>query len=146
METTRLCPQCQQPLAADAPSGLCPQCLLKAAAGPPPRASGVGLADDFIDIGDPAEVARKLPQFEILEMLGRGGMGVVYKARQRNLDRIVALKILPPGDATSSDFVARFTPARRAPSPSSTIRTSLMSTTSAKRAASTTSSWSMWTA
>jgi serine/threonine protein kinase len=114
METIRLCPQCQQPLAADAPSDLCPQCLLKAAVGPPPSASGVGLAADFIDIGDPAEVARKLPQFEILEMLGRGGMGVVYKARQRNLDRIVALKILPPGDATSPDFVARFTREARA--------------------------------
>jgi predicted Ser/Thr protein kinase len=72
------------------------------------------LAGDIIDIGDPAEVAKKLPQFAILEMLGRGGMGVVYKARQRNLDRIVALKILPPVDALSPDFVARFTREARA--------------------------------
>jgi predicted Ser/Thr protein kinase len=114
METTRLCPQCQQPLSADAPDGLCPQCLMKAASGPPPSASGDGLLGDIIDIGDPAEVGRKLPQFEILEMLGRGGMGVVYKARQRNLDREVALKILPPLDAQSPDFVARFSREARA--------------------------------
>jgi serine/threonine protein kinase len=114
MITTRFCPQCQQPLSADAPAGLCPQCLMKAAAGPPPSAAGDGLAADLIDIANPAEVAKKLPQFEILELLGRGGMGVVYKARQLNLDRIVALKILPPLDAQSPDFVARFTREARA--------------------------------
>jgi serine/threonine protein kinase len=114
MDTTRLCPQCQQPLAADAPDGLCPQCLMQAASGPAPSASGVGLPADIIDIGDPAEVAKKLPQFEILELLGRGGMGVVYKARQLQLDRLVALKILPPVDALSPDFIARFTREARA--------------------------------
>ena len=87
---------------------------MKAASGPLPTTAGVGLPDDIIDIGDPAEVAKKLPQFEILEMLGRGGMGVVYKARQVQLDRLVALKILPPVDALSPDFVARFTREARA--------------------------------
>jgi serine/threonine protein kinase len=114
METSRFCPQCRQPLASDAPEGLCPQCLLNAAAGPLPSGAGVGLPDDLIDIADPAEVAKKLPQFEILALLGRGGMGVVYKARQVQLDRIVALKILPPVDALSPDFVARFTREARA--------------------------------
>ena len=114
METNRTCPQCQQPLSADAPDGLCPQCLMAAASGPPPSAAGDGLPGDIIDIGDPAEVAKKLPQFEIIELLGRGGMGVVYKARQLQLDRIVAVKILPPVDALSPDFVARFTREARA--------------------------------
>ncbi len=114
MTTPRICPQCQQPLAADAPDGLCPRCLFQAAAGSAPSAAGDGLPGDIIDIADSAEVAKKLPQFEILEMLGRGGMGVVYKARQRQLDRVIALKILPPIDAFSSDFVARFTREARA--------------------------------
>ncbi|EDY17565.1 serine/threonine protein kinase [Chthoniobacter flavus Ellin428] len=114
METSRFCPQCRQPLAPDAPEGLCPQCLLKAAAGPPPSGAGDGLPDDLTDIAAPAEVAKKLPQFEILELLGRGGMGVVYKARQIQLDRIVALKILPPVDALSPNFIARFTREARA--------------------------------
>lgn len=107
MNPTHLCPKCQNPLPANAPEGLCPQCLLMAAAGSQP-------GGDIIDIGDPAEVAKKLPQFEILELLGRGGMGVVYKARQLQLDRLVALKILPPLDALSADFVARFTREARA--------------------------------
>jgi serine/threonine protein kinase len=114
METSRFCPQCQQPLAPDSPEGLCPQCLLHAAAGPPPSGAGDGLPGDLTDIAAPSEVAQKLPQFEILELLGRGGMGVVYKARQVQLDRIVALKILPPVDALSPDFVARFTREARA--------------------------------
>ena len=68
-----------------------------------------GLPSDIIDIADRAGVAKRLPQFEMHELIGRGGMGVVYRARQQQLDRVVALKILPQVDALSPDFVARFT-------------------------------------
>ncbi|MEQ1859772.1 MAG: bifunctional serine/threonine-protein kinase/formylglycine-generating enzyme family protein [Chthoniobacteraceae bacterium] len=49
------------------------------------------------------ELQRALPQYEISEMIGRGGMGAVYKGVQRSLDRFVAIKILPPGIADDHD-------------------------------------------
>src|SRR5688572_28090392 len=62
----------------------------------------------------PQELALGFPQLEILELIGRGGMGAVYKARQRALDRIVALKVLPPGVKRDPSFEERFTREARA--------------------------------
>lgn len=51
---------------------------------------------------------KNIGNFEIIEKLGQGAMGAVYKARQKALDRIVALKILPPDIAADEQFIERF--------------------------------------
>jgi serine/threonine protein kinase len=63
---------------------------------------------------DLADLHRRFPQLEIIELLGKGGMGAVYKARQRGLDRVVALKILPLEIGNDPAFAERFTREARA--------------------------------
>jgi predicted Ser/Thr protein kinase len=105
MDTIKVCVGCGTKLAADAPQGLCPQCLLKA--GLETNVSQTAGMGHFVP-PTPAELAQHFPQLEIVEVLGQGGMGVVYKARQPGLDRFVALKILSLDAGKDPSFAQRF--------------------------------------
>src|SRR5213593_3705372 len=100
------CPKCGGPIPAEAPEGLCPKCLLMEVSIP----TEAGKSSSVKSI-PPAreELAAAFPQLEILELIGQGGMGYVFKARQPKIDRLVALKILPQSLAADPAFAERFT-------------------------------------
>lgn len=105
------CPGCGNPLPKEILKGLCPVCLLNAGGQTedPPTRAGRRFEPPSV------EHLRKLfPQLDVQQLLGAGGMGAVYKARQPALDRVVALKILPPGGADGVDFAERFNREARA--------------------------------
>lgn len=107
---SRTCPRCRSALPADAPEGLCPACLLAGGleeAALPPTSSGHGTPAGAPAI-DAAQLSAAFPHLEILELLGQGGMGTVLKVRQKNLDRLAALKVIPPQAALDPSFAERF--------------------------------------
>jgi serine/threonine protein kinase len=92
------CETCGNAIAADAPSDLCPICLLRTA----------------IEHGSSQALAPLLPKlryfgdYELVEEIARGGMGVVYRAKQVSLDRTVALKMMRPGLLSTPSEIQQF--------------------------------------
>src|SRR5436189_2063073 len=124
LRVIRICRKCGAKIFADAPEGLCPRCVLKIALQMPPEGSVDGVAGpggmDKPSRGDAtaepdgkkatraAELLGELGDYELLEEIGRGGQGVVFRARQKRLNRTVALKVISLGQWASKAHIKRF--------------------------------------
>lgn len=106
MDPTLHCPDCGRPLDANAPGGLCLHCLGRLGIDGPERPA----VDDLLILPEPAGpgTIRYFGDYELIEKLGRGGMGLVWRARQVSLDRPVAVKMILHGDFADEPNLDRF--------------------------------------
>src|SRR5438309_4049693 len=116
----RVCRKCRAEIFADAPEGLCTACLFETGLGlfadasvAPQKRDDPG-REDCVVAPDRKRSARRAKIFadfgdyELLEVIGRGGQGVVYRARQKSLNRTVALKVIGLGHWATEAHLKRF--------------------------------------
>lgn len=96
------CPTCDLTIPADAPGGLCPACLLRKGE------ETQGALPPIMAAPSLKEISTAFPKLKFTKLIGQGGMGYVYHARQNELSREVALKILSPELGKDPAFTERF--------------------------------------